>query len=444
VLVIVGVLGLAVTVCQFYYGLRIAVAVADPIAGNSWQLITPTKRDVPHDDPSSSAISTRIITPTKRAAEAAHDPNYFKTILPLPRNETFGACLMLKEDNDLLWEWLAYHYTVLPLRYLLVGSDLGNMQNPDMVLKRWIKARTGLEYWIINATQFIYRFGAFRGPKDDKDFAHHFFIHRQRGFVTTCTEFFRSINISWVTFIDSDEFVVMNRIGTGVIVDDSEEEYRRDSKNSTSQYQPRYQLRQALPPPTSSLTIRQVIDERLRPIGFTDVCYVMPRLLYGSLENRTCPEAKEVNDLARQSFNFSEMSTLRFVQTARKGDFSTGKFGKVFVDVSRLPEQTVLKEPNNVHRPFMTECKRPVAHFPSSAFYLNHYVGSWERYSSRSDARRSRKAWEPRAYKKQTGLVCDKAVHEWLPRFVQQVGLKRAQYLLGVRNDNDNNEHHIL
>ena len=26
---------------------------------------------------------------------------------------TFGACLLIKDDNQILPEWLAYHYTVL-------------------------------------------------------------------------------------------------------------------------------------------------------------------------------------------------------------------------------------------------------------------------------------------------------------------------------------------
>lgn len=422
VLVVVGLLGLAVTFSQFYHGLSIAVAVADPSTTHWLSSSSGLRRTVLVHQQQNHRFEMKSALP------------FIPSIPSLPRNESFGACLMLKEDNDLLWEWLAYHYTVLPLRYVFVGSDLGNIHDPNDVLQRWTQAKTGLQFWIVNATQFIFRFADFmaihKHEEDEKEFAHHYFIHRQRGFVTTCTEFFRSMNVSWVTFIDSDEFLVLNRIG------EDDEEYLRDSRNQSSLYQLQYQLRQALPPLSSPLTVRQVIDTLQSKKGFSDVvCYTMPRLLYGALENRTCPAAKDVNALARTSFNFSEMSTLRFVQTARRGDFSTGRFGKVLVDVSRLQPVTLLTEPRNVHRPFVPECKRAVAHFPSSIFYLNHYVGSWERYNSRKDARRSRELWEPRAYKKQTGLVCDKGVHEWLPRFVQQVGMKRAQYLLGATND---------
>ena len=56
------------------------------------------------------------------------DPNDGQTIITggvedqqLPF--TFSACLMIKDNNILLPEWLAYHYTVLPLRRLIVGVD---------------------------------------------------------------------------------------------------------------------------------------------------------------------------------------------------------------------------------------------------------------------------------------------------------------------------------
>jgi len=34
-----------------------------------------------------------------------------------------AACLVIKDDNDRLVEWIAYHYQVLPLRFLVVGVD---------------------------------------------------------------------------------------------------------------------------------------------------------------------------------------------------------------------------------------------------------------------------------------------------------------------------------
>jgi hypothetical protein len=344
----------------------------------------------------------------------------------LNKNESFGACLMMKEDNDLLYEWLAYHYTVLPLRYILVGSDEGNKQDPRDVLQRWTQANTGLNYWILNSTEFMLRHGKHKGKEgNNKDDAHHTFIHRQRGFITTCSEFMKSQGVHWVTFIDSDEFVVMNRMG-----EDDKRFTIRTRNEPMSITQTSSDMRKALPAHDSDATVLDAI-KKLEPIESLSPCYTIPRLLYGAFENLTCPGTEPTNELAKKEFKFSEMSTLRFLQHGRKGDFALSKFGKVIVDFSNLTEETIAQTPRNIHRPWKSVCGPGVVHFPEAIFYLSHYIGSWERYSSRKDARRNRNEWEQRAFIT-SGSSCDKAVYKWFPRFVKAVGLDRARFLLGV------------
>jgi hypothetical protein len=43
---------------------------------------------------------------------------------PVPADgySTFSSCLLVMDDNHRLTEWLAYHYHVLPLRYMVVGT----------------------------------------------------------------------------------------------------------------------------------------------------------------------------------------------------------------------------------------------------------------------------------------------------------------------------------
>ena len=345
---------------------------------------------------------------------------------PLNKNESFGACLMIKDDNDLLYEWLAYHYTVLPLRYILVGSDEGNKQDPRDVLQRWTQANTGLKYWILNSTDFMHRHGEHKGKEENnKNDAHHSFIHRQQGFITTCSEFMKRQGLPWVTFIDSDEFIVMNRMG-----EDDEQLTTRTLNEPTSITHASYDMRKALPAHDSDATVLDAI-EKLEPIKSLNSCYTIPRLLYGALDNLTCPGTEPTNELAKKDFKFSEMSTLRFLQHGRKGDFALSKYGKVIVDFSSLTEETIAQAPRNIHRPWKSACGPGVVHFPEAVFYLSHYIGSWERYSSRKDARRNRNEWEQRAFIT-SGSSCDKAVYKWFPRFVKAVGLDRARFLLGV------------
>jgi hypothetical protein len=376
------------------------------------------------------------------------------TIKNANKNTSFGACLMIKEDNELLPEWLAHHYTVLPLRYIVVGSDVGNTQNPEEILSRWQTARTDLQYWVWNnASTFVHRHdhdpimkvkntningGGSGVDNNEKLQAHHAFVHRQKGFITACSEFLKKQGVQWTTYIDSDEFVALNRLGSDdndlIIQDRGPNSIRNES------YQARRDLDNSAFGPgstpastTKTTTVAEVLH-KLRDTGFLKTpCYTLPRLLVGALENATCPAAAAVNELARRDYRYEEMSTLRFVQHAKKGDFSASKYGKVVMDLSEINEETVNSTvPRNIHRPYKSVCGPAVVPFPNAVLYLNHYIGTWERYSSRQDSRRNRREWQQRAYFDE-GVSCDNFV--WFPRFVEQMGSRRAQFLLGVVDD---------
>jgi hypothetical protein len=403
-------------------------------------------------DPQSFIASQRQVSVSVSAPVPPHTNNN--------TSSSFGACLMIKEDNNLLFEWLAYHYTVLPLRYIVIGSDVGNTQDPTDILSRWKTAQTDLQYWVWNASDFVNRHGraynvnssansnvANNGSnvENDKDSilqAHHDFVNRQKGFVTTCSEFLKKQGVQWTTYIDSDEFVVLNRLG------EDEMEGNDENKNGQKKIHPEsYQARRNLPPASQGsdkdkdTTVVDVL-QTMRHTGYwkkpsksNGNCYTLPRLLVGSLENATCPGAADVNELARRDYNRDEMSTLRFVQHSQKGDFKSSKFGKVVMDLSGMSEETVASEPRNIHRPYKSECGPAVVQFSNAVLYLSHYIGTWERYSSRLDGRRNRQEWQQRAYFDH-GVSCDQEVHTWLPRFIAQMGRTRARFLLGV-DDSD-------
>ena len=335
----------------------------------------------------------------------------------LSPKDSFGACLMMKEDNDLLYEWIAFHYVTLPLRYLFVGSDFGNTQDPRSVLNKW--KDTDLTYWVMNATNFAHRHGPtpIWGPEENPD--HHGFVHRQRGFITVCSEFMKAQNMTWVTYHDSDEFIVPNYISP------EEGSNRQEINTFNSTDNVLFAIRDRL---TGAKTLLDAI-RNVTQIHVLKPCYSIPRVLFGSLENTTCPDADEVTELAKRDYAFHQMSTLRFKQRASKGDFKTGRFGKVIVDLSRLNDVSI--PPKNVHRPFKPACDYPAPDIQTSLFYINHYVGSWTRYSSRLDGRRSCEEWMTRAFFDK-GNSCEQRIHEWLPKFIQMMGTEKSKYLLGA------------
>jgi hypothetical protein len=321
------------------------------------------------------------------------------------------------------------------LRYVYIGSDEGSSQDPQDITKKWEQADVGMKFFLAPAKNFTTRHGQWDATSTNttslseqkkKEYTHHHFIHRQRGFITECAYFMKKQGVHFTTFIDSDEFIVINRIGhdeEGSDFEPSGDKMFLNARKSLS-------LIEEVPTVMSAINaLRRLNDAIVSP------CYTMPRLLYGALENVTCPDAMDCIALAKEHFQYSDMSTLRFHQHAPKGDFKFSKFGKVIMNLSSnaIPEELIRKEvPRNIHRPWKEVCGPGVVNFYNSLFYVNHYIGSWERYSFRSDERRDRKEWEVRAFLTM-GTSCDKRMHEWLTSFVDQVGPWKARFLLGKK-----------
>lgn len=356
-----------------------------------------------------------------------------------PETNAFGACLMVKDDNELLYEWLAYHYTMLPLGFLVVGSDLGNSQDPQEVLGRW--KGLNLTTRVLEPDDFINRHGnydqafgrktVFASEKERTNHHHHALIHRQKGFISTCAEMLKANGVGWTLMIDTDEFLVPNPMTTA-------EEVTMESKKglgmTSTTIQARRMISDAMKHDISFVDIIHALQE-LDNKTISGSCYTIPRLLVGALDNETCPGVEQSATFAKSVVNgrFSLLSTLRFFQHARKGDFAFSKFGKVFVDLRAIEDETVsLQVPANIHRPYKQHCKSAGGvSFADSYFFLLHYIGSWERYASRSDDRRNRAEWEVRSNISDETSACAAEIWRWFPLFARRVGRSSAEYLLG-------------
>ena len=132
-------------------------------------------------------------------------------------------------------------------------------------------------------------------------------------------------------------------------------------------------------------------------------CISMPRLLFGSVEDNDNIEndkqMKEENIYPPMPFAKSKFETLRWkYHSDYDNDFSLNGRPKVILDLSGLPPRAnFLMKPMGVfsiHRPGLFLCRsdRGVVFEQKHKFPItvNHYLGSWERYNQRSDARRSR------------------------------------------------------
>jgi len=437
---------------------------------------------------------------------------HFPPLPVLSRNESFGACLMVKGDNDLLSEWIPYHYTLLPLRHLLVVTDVGNLEDPRSVLNKWRTANTNLDWWVANVSEFetmygewdkehaeIYFYnryykkysrkesknldpriqyvanrlvihnqknatGKFDKGLAERDFGRHFYktrtgshvsndtvdpeaiqyvahshlVHKQKAMITHCTTFMKERGVHWVSMYDTDEFLAINRMGTGAENEETNSgKTKMGTRNTTDDAKTldqTYGMRPNLPPMESNATVVDIINsfqELQHPLMS---CHTMPRVSFGASENFTCPGSEDVKAFAKSNFDYHSLSTLRFQEHAGKEDFSKNRVGKVFIDVSNISDNTLSMQPNNIHRPYWDECLRPILVFQQSPFYLMHYAGGWDRFQSKDDKRRGFEEWKELADVSDSTSCCKEEVYRWLPRFVDQVGLHRAKFLLGEQN----------
>ena len=402
-------------------------------------------------------LQDAVVVVRQQQADHLVDPHSLNPQQHSPRQSTptrqngFAACLMFKSDNDLLYEFIAYHYLIMPLRYIVVGTDVGNQQDPEIVLKRW--KDFGLQYKIIPASDF-HHFPEPRPKKDETEATktHHQFMNRQKGFIRSCTSLLKDQSqwntthpIQFTMFVDSDEFVTWNTF--------SQDEPRAENDLDRTWIRNRQRLLPFYETHNSTWTVLDFLhreSDYWAPENRNNtICYTIPRLRFGALRNHSCTK-KDTPTLdgllahpntttttnKNQIPQLGHLSTIQYLQHAPKGHFASNKFGKVLVDLSRIPHETLmsLSPPRNIHRPWKDYCgyaSKPHGH---ALLRINHYLADWERYSARKDARRSKAYWEETAYL-HDGESCHDSTHRWLHRFVQNVtkgNVEQARHLLNI------------
>lgn len=102
---------------------------------------------------------------------------------------------------------------------------------------------------------------------------------------------------------------------------------------------------------------------------------------------------------------------------------------KSIIDVSRVVPKDF--GAHNAHRPLKGLCPNPFLGYNRLPLGIYHYLGSWESYSYREDARdglhRSRDRWMQRATKNSGGV--DDHMRHWMTGFVNMVGEDSAKQL---------------
>ncbi|KAL3935442.1 MAG: hypothetical protein SGBAC_009039 [Bacillariaceae sp.] len=342
--------------------------------------------------------------------------------------ETVSACLLVMDDNHRLIEWMAYHYHVLPLRYLVIAVDPRSKTSPTAILNRWRRMGVYVEEW--DDFNFMRKDIASNKVGDDQDLQIKRDRHRmrQKNFYQKCLQRLKAQNRTYTTLIDTDEYITYNYKGG-----DQFEAWEKKRKQITRKI-PIYKGKTRVPPSSIPPTTAEEggllkfirTEQTAGTPFFQSACISCPRLQFGAKESSEEERKHGMPD----SLNIDpfRLDTLRFRLHAERQDFVKNGLSKSILDVSRVEK---FPKVQSLHRPIKTICSAPWKDEWSSGLRINHYLGSWEAYSFRDDSRRGgERSFEGWAFKAKEGDDTDDNIRPWVDGFVEKHGPDKATELL--------------
>ncbi|CAJ1940729.1 unnamed protein product [Cylindrotheca closterium] len=325
----------------------------------------------------------------------------------LSPEDSFAACLMWLDDYSSLNEWIAYHYQVLPLRYLVFLRDVPSQLDPTPILDKW-KELIQIEYWT-----------SYRDFMTNKTYKYIRRRKRASRYVAIQKEFYRGClvhaqanNRTWTMVHDTDEFVVLNN---------------KIVPNATSRMEEHGIVLEVVKKAHAK-------DPSVGVTGQTNVkwfanCTGMAKVQYTSFEST--PE--EVTKGVPYSF----VDPYRFLTHRFRHKDAKGLIGKTMVDVSKFDLSEKTWHDFHSHSLIRGECFGEWGE-RHDLLEVNHYLGSYERFQRPSDFRigtnRTNRFYHlnKQAIDRMSMQHLDQGdvIRPWLQGFVKHFGEENSNYLL--------------
>lgn len=356
--------------------------------------------------------SNKNITPPILEAE---EEAPFVNLPPPPtlnKDESFAACLVIKDDNHWLVEWLAYHYHVMPLRNIIIALDPEAKTSPREILRRWSSRK------LMNIT--IWEDKHFMPDKIGGSLTQYgnnsgLMIHRARQgrFYRNCISIFRDRGLEWLMLVDTDEYILPS-YASGYF------------SNLTKQVpfkEPGNVLR--------LLHYQEQVKHDNAP------CIYMPRFFFGAQHHPK--EKRLVRYHAPPEIDAMNMVTQRYLFREAMRNHN----GKNLLNLKRAPK---ILGYANAHHISQSVCpdpedQRALNQHRNALIRVHHYLGSKEQYFFRDDPRAENRTEANSTLYNVRGIVRydrlnkranheDHAAKGWITGFVQDVGLETAVELL--------------
>mmetsp|Transcript_29533 Transcript_29533/g.67900 ORF Transcript_29533/g.67900 Transcript_29533/m.67900 type:complete len:447 (-) Transcript_29533:478-1818(-) len=371
-----------------------------------------------------------------------------------------SACLLLRDDNDRLPEWLAYHYHVLPLLHLVIAVDPESTEDPRRVLDRWRGSGLDVAVWDEETRYLPEPLSASDCRHEDPEIrARRCFVPRQTYFFQECLRHLRRKGRKWVLTFDSDEFVVFNAHHANEFRTIRTEKFRlyHDPKrnNDTETKLIQKTRLERMPRAGGNATVLEFIERQRRDgvAPWDGPCVSIPRLRFGPTESDPSKVYEGTHgtdaeqNLERTGVDPGKLDTLRFRIHARRGRhtfvppgqtkiYRPNNNGKALVDLSRTSEESLQNVPSSPHSP-TEDCKNIGSEglsYSGSLLRIQHYSGSKERYFGKvNDTRRTDWKFDRDLYFD----LEDDDIRPWYKDFVDAAGIHRTKLLL---NDGNNEQ----
>ena len=354
---------------------------------------------------------------------------------PLPQNpplrqdnnSTFSACLLVMDDNHFLIEWLAYHYTTLPLRYLVIAVDPRSSTSPKLILDRWSSdsSSSELDMTIVrwNDDQFLPLHWQDRIMSEEDPIGllqkHR---ERQKHFYPACFEYLQNAGRQWTAVIDIDEFIVAPNINFINLTLEIKQQRKRNGNGNDGVTS------------TTKTFLQQIRDNTPTYHHPDQACITIPRLRIGNFEDDNTTTKK----LSPPNFHDKDFLTYRYRYRAGLHDRKTNRNPKSILQLQRISNFS--RKETDAHLPVRSVCPKRNLYILNrdSPYVVHHYSGSVEQFQFRKDARTGTANRDKIVGYSQIQHSVDlSSAQTWLPKFIKQVpgGIETARQLLdGVGN----------
>jgi len=182
--------------------------------------------------------------------------------------------------------------------------------------------------------------------------------YRQRAFYAQCLKTLKTENRTWTLLTDTDEHLALNTYTRSYGMD-------VESPGSITKF-------------LNEASLNSTIEPQRSP------CIMMPRLTYSSKES----SVEQVSRGIPQGFNGSDFVTQRFRKHCPPR--IVHGLSKTVIDVSRVDPKYISESQANPHRPIFEYCPQELLRMKvsKSPLVVRHYLGTWEQFSFRDDARK--------------------------------------------------------